>query len=79
MAGYDPQSTDAMFSRIIQRLDAQDEALRRIEEQTVKTNGRVSALERWRDVTTAKVAVMSAGVSSAIAFGAWLIKYLREG
>lgn len=77
--GYDPQSTDAMFSRIIQRLDAQDEILRRIEAQTVKTNGRVSSLERWRDVTMAKVAVMSAGVSSAVALGAWLIKILREG
>ena len=31
------------------RLDTQDTALGRIEEQTKKTNGRVSALEGWRD------------------------------
>ncbi|MEZ0295676.1 MAG: hypothetical protein ACAI35_04390 [Candidatus Methylacidiphilales bacterium] len=31
------------------RLDTQDTALGRIEEQTKKTNGRVNALEGWRD------------------------------
>ncbi len=76
---YDPQSTDAMFSRIMQRLDTQDEILKRIEAQTIKTNGRVSLLETWRTELTAKVAVISAGVSSAVAIGAWVFKVLREG
>lgn len=71
---YDPQSPDAMFSRIIARLDAQDEVLKRIEGHVVKTNGRVSVLERWRDVVTTKAATVSAGVAVA----AWLLeRFLR--
>lgn len=74
---YDPQSTDAMFSRIIERLDRQDEILKRIEAQTTKTNGRVSLLESWRTEIGAKVAVISGGVSAAIGGAAWLFQFLR--
>lgn len=53
---YDPNSTDSMFSKIMERLDKQDITLERIERQTVKTNGRVTELEqeKWyvRGVTT---------------------------
>ena len=74
---YDPQSTDAMFSRIIERLDRQDEVLKRIEAQTTKTNGRVSKLENWRTEIAAKVAVISGGVSALVGGVAWLLQFLR--
>jgi len=47
---YDPNSPDAMFSRILEKLDEQDKILARIESQTTKTNGRVSKLENehWK-------------------------------
>ena len=50
MSTYNPNSTDAMLSRIMERLDEQDETLKRIEAQTIKTNGRVTKLEgeHWK-------------------------------
>lgn len=77
-SGYDPNSTDAMFARILQRLEAQDKLLEQIASGVAKTNGRVTALERWRDVLTAKVAMVSGCVSAAVAAGAWIIKLWRE-
>lgn len=46
MSDYDPNSQDAMFSRIMQRLDTIDHTTQRIEKQARLTNGRVTALER---------------------------------
>jgi hypothetical protein len=50
MSDYDPNSTDAMFSRILQRLDTISATTERTEEQAKMTNGRVTALEneKWR-------------------------------
>jgi hypothetical protein len=71
---FDPHSTDAMFARVLARLDEQDRntgktnaeflsVLGEIRTEARKTNGRVSGLERWRDIISAKVAVIAAGVS----------------
>jgi hypothetical protein len=70
---YDPHSDDSMFSKIMTRLDALDAKLDRIEDQTIKTNGRVGGLERWRDVITAKVAVISAATSFVMGGIAWAV------
>lgn len=47
---FNPQSTDAMFAKIMARLESQDRVLFEIREQTMKTNGRVTDLERekWK-------------------------------
>jgi hypothetical protein len=71
MMSYDPHSEDSMFSKILTRLDTLNAKLDRIEEQTIKTNGRVTGIERWRDVITAKVAVVSAAVSFVMGGIAW--------
>lgn len=73
---YDPNSIDAMFARILQRMDTQDEILGRIESQTTRTNGRVSKLEQWRTDIRARVAVISAGISGAIGLAGWLLSRL---
>lgn len=46
---YNPNSSDSMFARVLQRMDAQDRMLEEIRTQVTKTNGRVTALEheRW--------------------------------
>lgn len=45
---YTKREQDYHFKVILDRMDKQDEVLTRIEEQTTKTNGRVSKLEWWR-------------------------------
>ena len=75
MPGFDPDSNDATFARIIQRLDQQDVVLNRIEAAVNKTNGRVTQLERWRDVVTAKTALISSAVSAVIGLIVWLVTH----
>jgi hypothetical protein len=47
---YNPNSVDAMFARLFQRMDQQDKMLAAIDEKTTKINGRVYSLERekWK-------------------------------
>lgn len=74
---FDPNSTDSMFTKILTRLEAQDAILARIETRmdaglahlqagVDKTNGRVNSLEKWRDVVTAKTALIASMLSAAV-------------
>lgn len=67
---FNPMSSDAMFAKVLARLDEQDRAaekreallrdqLGRIELQAKLTNGRVSRLEQERWVQRGAVAVIS--------------------
>ena len=69
---YDPQSSDAMFSRVMQRLDNQDTTLDKILLEVRKTNGRVTSLETTRAVTRGQIALISLLVSGAFAFVSWV-------
>lgn len=83
---FNPMSFDAQFARLLAeqaatreaimlRFQQQDEVAKETLDQVKKTNGRVTALERWRDIVTAKVAVISMLVSVAVAFIGWLISF----
>lgn len=76
---FNPMSTDAMFAKVLARLDEQDRAaekrehslrdqLRRIEEQAKLTNGRVTALEHERWFQRGAVAIISMAVAAAWSF-----------
>lgn len=45
---YSKRELDHFFQELNAHLSHQDEALMRIEAQTMKTNGRVTKLEQWR-------------------------------
>lgn len=76
MTDFNEKSPDAMFARVLARLDEQDRAagktnadfltvLNDIRSEARKTNGRITSLERWRDVITAKTAMIAAAISIA--------------
>jgi uncharacterized protein YaaR (DUF327 family) len=70
---YDPNSHDSMLSRVMQRLDTQDDTLKQILEQVKKTNGRVTAIETREEVARGKIAVISAFVSAIVGAIGWLL------
>ncbi len=73
--GFNPNSHDATFARVLARMDEQDRKLDSILSHVQKTNGRVTALELWREVLKAKVAVISAGISALVAFSVWALDH----
>lgn len=83
---FNPNSLDAVLQEIrsdikaareslTSRLTAQDLTLSEIKVQAIKTNGRVSGLERWKDVITGKTAVIAGGVAAAFGVCGWVIEY----
>ena len=77
MSQFNEHSTDAMFARVLARLDEQDRGrihsnaeflviLTEIRTEARRTNGRITALERWRDVLTAKSAMIATAASVVV-------------
>lgn len=75
---FHPNSIDATLSRILTKQEEANRKADAILEQVVKTNGRVTKLETWREVITAKMAVISAVVAGAVSMGAWLLDAVRK-
>jgi len=72
---YEPNSLDATLARIIANQEAADKKADAILEQVTRTNGRVSVLERWREIVTAKIAVVAATIAAAFSALTWAAKY----
>jgi hypothetical protein len=68
---YDPLSVNAQLSSILTRMDAQDKMLEQVLQQCIKTNGRVTMLESFKNELKGKVAILAAVIS---ALTAWFIK-----
>jgi hypothetical protein len=68
---FDPLSVNAQLSSILTRMDAQDKMLEQVLQQCIKTNGRVTMLESFKNELKGKVAVLAAVISAATA---WIIK-----
>lgn len=75
---FNPMSHDAMFATVLARMDEQDRKLDSILSHVEKTNGRVTALEVWRAVVKARVGIISAGISTAVAVVAWVIEHFGK-
>ncbi len=73
---YNSNSTDAMFSRLMARLDGQDKTLEEILREVRRTNGRVTRLETARAVNAGKVALISFLASGVVGILAWGVKIL---
>lgn len=68
MADFNPQSPDAMFATVLERLNELKTTSERIESAVNKTNGRVTALERDKWYQRGIMAVVSV---SAVAAWQW--------
>ena len=68
---YDPLSIDSQLSTILSRMNSQDAKLESILAQCIKTNGRVTMLEVFKNELKGKVAILAAVVSGLTA---WFIK-----
>ena len=68
---FDPLSVNAQLSSILTRMDSQDKMLEQVLQQCIKTNGRVTMLESFKNELKGKVAVLAAVIS---ALTAWFIK-----
>ena len=67
MSAYDPQSNDAMFSRVLSKLDEHSTILDEIKQQGISTEKRVSSLETLSESMKGKVALVAALASAAVA------------
>ena len=67
MSAYDPQSNDAMFSRVLSKLDEHSTILDEIKQQGISTEKRVSSLETLSESMKGKVAIVAALASAAVA------------
>lgn len=76
--GFNPRSPDAMFATILAELHEQSRKQDKILQQVEKTNGRVTVLEQWREIVSAKVALIATGVSGAVGAAAWLFDFIRK-
>lgn len=79
---FDPHSINATLATIIANQQSHSEEMRGcfevakqeraiIREQVLKTNGRVGALEVWREATKAKVAGIAFAVGTAASLLVW--------
>ena len=68
---YDPLSIDSQLSTILSRMNSQDAKLESSLAQCIKTNGRVTMLESFKNELKGKVAILAAVVSTITA---WVIK-----
>jgi hypothetical protein len=75
---FHPNSLDATLARILANQDEANRKADAILAQVVKTNGRVSVLETWREVITGKMALVSAGVAVVVSLGAWVVDLARK-
>jgi hypothetical protein len=71
---YDPDSPDAVMARLLAATDATALKAQAILEHVEKTNGRVTRLEMWKEVMTARITV----VSSAAAIAGSIIGYIIQ-
>jgi GTPase len=72
---YDPNSDDAMFSRIIRELESISRHLQRIETHLVATDDRVSSLEASRTEQRVKTSLIALAVSAFGVVAGWWVQW----
>jgi hypothetical protein len=63
MTSFDPNSNDAMFARVLAKLEEQAAVLKEIKEQGQRAEHRIALLESWREDLKGRVAVVATVVA----------------
>jgi hypothetical protein len=63
---FDPHSSDAMFSRVLAKLEEQGAMLNEIRENGRQTELEIAGLKSWRDNLQGRMTVIAALVSTAV-------------
>jgi hypothetical protein len=67
MSAFDPHSNDAMFARVLAKLDEHGEVLDDIRKAGQQTEREIESLKSWRDNFQGRVTVLAALISLAAA------------
>jgi hypothetical protein len=62
---FDPHSTDAMFAKVLAKLDEQGNMLQEIRENGRQTEAEIASLKSWRDNNQGRIAILAGLVSIA--------------
>lgn len=68
---FDPNSTDAMFAKVLAKLDEQAAMLSEIRENSRLTEAEIAGLKSWRDEFKGKITILAVLAS----FGATLLMH----
>jgi len=71
---FDPNSSTAMFATILEKLENIKQTAEETRAEVKKTNGRVTSLERWRDITKAQTGLIAVLVTTLTSTMVWLFK-----
>lgn len=71
---YSKREQDHFFGDLFKRMDKQDASLNRIEEQTMRTNGRVTRLEIWKTAIIWLIGIIAGFLAFAIPYTISVIK-----
>jgi hypothetical protein len=69
MTTFDPHSNDAMFAKVLAKLEEHSAVLKEIKDQGEHSERKIASLENWRSELTGRMAVIALLVS----FGATLV------
>lgn len=63
---FDPHSTDAMFAKVLSKLEEQSAMLTEMRENGRAIENEIAGLKSWRDTFEGKVTVIAALVSAGV-------------
>lgn len=75
---FDPHSSDAMFAKVLAKLDEQSAMLSEMRENGRSIENEIAGLKSWRDTFEGKVTVIAALVSAGVGIAITVIMHFLK-